>query len=151
MTEQSKSSDGIQTEAIFSMTPRANDLHPVTYLKYLGDVFRQFRQTQPPPFNRAQNFCDHHIAPYLGETVSRNRLMRLESGDTNVKFGVVAAIISEMNAWPDVLNSLTHGQRPTLKYNHLVFSQLSPEIQEAARLARQKLDAKAANETKRSK
>jgi hypothetical protein len=134
---------------IFNQVPDVSERHPVNYMMYLGDCMRNYRDSLGRPESGAEYFATHTLGKYVDKPISRNRIARAEKGVHTVEWSVVAAYISEMGLWPEIINAASHGKIPTLRYMHLVRSELNPDIRAAMDAAHQKLKDKRQQEMQR--
>ena len=122
--------------------------HPANYISYMGELIMIYRKALPGKQASQQDFADS-INEFIGGNITRARIKRAEQGNLDVAFGVYAAIYSKMEIWPDILHAMHKGRTASLRYNNLVYEQLSPEIKLAEKIAKTKLEARANNEKRK--
>lgn len=138
-----------QRAGIFNETPEFSEIHPVNYIKYFCEQLRAYRRHLDKPNCNAQRFCVNILEKYTGSTVHRNRIARLENGNVNVEFSIVAAYISDMNAWPEVIQAITYGESANLRYVQLVQNQLKSNVAIANAAAIEKINKRVLREHNR--
>ena len=109
----------------FGETPEPTEKHVKNYLQLLGRSIQSFRKNQPlPSYRDLAGFAHYKISPYFGKNISRKTLSRVEKGDHVISFGLVAAVIQEMDLWPEVINIIDEQKNIDAQYVALVIQEL---------------------------
>lgn len=114
----------------FQELPQPHEKHPANFVDYLGGILARYRRNLPRG-EKNQTAFGRTLGCYFGGAVDRNRIGRAEQGDISVSFGVYAAYLNEMGAWPDILKILENGDGTNLRYLMLVESDLESDIKQA--------------------
>ncbi len=122
---------------IFEQTPLSNDKgHPLNLIAYMGDELKRHRKYHPNPDARsASGFIDNVLVKYISEPVGRNRLARAEEGNIKVDFSLYAAYFSDMELWPDIINAMLIGSKPTARYLHFIKGELKSDLSQGIDVA----------------
>ena len=109
----------------FGDSPEPTEKHVINYLQLLGKSISSFRKKQPLRACRDMTgFVNHKISPYFGKTISRQTLSRAEKGDHTISLGYIAAVIHEMDLWPEVIDTLNEQKNIDAQYVALVIQEL---------------------------
>lgn len=117
--------------AIFYEKPDALEQHPVNYLEYLGSILRRYRRGLEDRDQRSASGFGEKLGEYLGKPIGRRTISRTEKGDHTVSWGVLAAYLCEMNAWPDVIEALEDSNTNNLRYLILIEKEIKTETDKA--------------------
>lgn len=128
--EDESAESEIVNGGIFHEVPTPLEQHPVNYLTYLGGLFRKYRRGINDKQHRSATGFSEKLAEYLGRQVGRKVISRAEKGDPTVSWGVVAAYLCEMDAWPDIIAAIEHSDTNNLRYLILIEKEIAQEIQE---------------------
>jgi hypothetical protein len=142
MDKMSNSSKGL-----FKETPASDEPHIVNYLKYVGDCLRRYRVNLPAEKSSAKRFGHEVLHKYFGKPIARSRIERAESGNGSSQWEMIAAYFHEIGIFPDILEALERGHKPTLRYMLLV----KKEREEALKLASEEAQAKLSNRAEKEK
>ena len=113
---------------VFDQEPSPLEPHPVNYLSYLGSILSRYRRSLPTKEERSASAFGKRLSRYLGKEVSRNRIARAERSDRTVAWELIAAYLSDMGAWPDIINALEGSDREHLRYLILVERELKENM-----------------------
>lgn len=130
----------------FQEIPAPHESHPRNYIEYLGGILSRFRRHLPKE-EKNQTAFGEILGRYFGAPVDRNRIGRAEKGDPTVGFGVIAAYLHEMGAWPKILDVLEQPDGSNLHYMMLIYNNLEDDISKAQRKGMEKLNAEHAKQT----
>lgn len=114
----------------FIENPPPHIPHVRNYMKYLGNILCRYRQQLPREERTAQQMADR-VSAYTGTTVTRQRVTRAENGDEIISIAVYAAILDQMNAWPDIIWALEKGDASCTQFARLIVRELSDDISKA--------------------
>lgn len=119
-----------QRAAIFKEEPPSHIPHVRNYTNYLGALMGRFRHSLSKEERTAQSMADK-VSLYTGSPVTRHRIGRAESGDERISFDIYAAILDQMEAWPDIIWALEKGDASSTRFALLVERELSEDISQA--------------------
>lgn len=126
--------------------PSPDERHIVNYMQCIGDFCRRYRNLQGNELRSRDNFAKHILEPYLGTAPARTTLERCEQGSATTNWGIVAAYIYEMGAFPELINVLSQGQAPTLRIMQLIQKEHKRVLSDSMDEANQSLNAQAEKE-----
>ncbi|KZX58009.1 hypothetical protein A3709_20575 [Halioglobus sp. HI00S01] len=132
-------------ENIFAEEPDPFERHPANLLQSIGDSIRFFRSSQPRD-EKSRDALAKELSHYLGEPVHRQRIRRIEDGDTKVAAGVYFAVWARMGVLDKVALVTYAGSSTSMRYLHLLGDRLASETKTAMRDAAHALEMKAARE-----
>jgi hypothetical protein len=135
---ENSASYNIEQPAYFDEIPLAHEKHPVNYVQYFCEILARYRRSLPGR-EKSQSHFGNVLGRYFGSPVDRGRIGRVEQGDVTVSFGVIAAYLTEMGAWPKVINALESGDSTNLRYLLLIEDSLKEEIFMATNSSQEKL------------
>lgn len=128
-----KDTDTTPVDAIFSEEPKLGDKHVLNYTRMLGVCFRDFRSNHPVRGLRTQEqFAVSRLTPYFDSVVSRKRVTRAEKIDMTIGFGIIAAYLYEMDAWPYIIEVCSSSKSNDAQYMKLVTEELVKKEKENA-------------------
>lgn len=129
MVDEQHQSETAQV-AIYNEDPPPHVPHVRNFLRYFGSILARYRNGLSAGEKSSQRMAER-LAAYTGSPVSRQRVVRAESGDERISMDVYAAILDEMKAWPDILWALEKGAAHSARFALLVERELSEDISQA--------------------
>lgn len=114
----------------FAENPPPHIPHVRNYLNYLGSLMAHYRNGLPAGEKSSQRMAER-LSLYTGTPVSRQRIVRAESGDERISMDVYAGILDEMKVWPDIIWALEKGEAKSARFALLVERELSDDISRA--------------------
>ena len=112
----------------FEQEPSPLEPHPANYLAYFGSILSRYRRALPAKDERSATVFGQRLSRYIGKEVGRNRIARAERCDPTVSWGLIAAYLSDMGAWPDIIHALEGSDRENLRYLVLVERELKHDL-----------------------